>query len=454
MSHNLPHRGNPSATKDIVNHAWVCYKKYQARSSKELSITLSSRGEVTKWDPANPAWVHVINRDTKPIQQGWVPLDRITVGSGRCDQPIKVKDHGTFDSNILDSTLQQSVAGFPSTGTLERGVSAFLIALNENLDKSGLTNVMDRIRAKINSTPKNLAATARRIIDGVRAAGQYDVLSGQGFTADDLARAPQKLDLRKISPEPARVGVYCLVYEDKDGKRACYIGKSINMVQRFRDHRRNTFDSEQHEYRRYHYQVARQAEQYFAVVVCCLKPKDAQDGTLAIAEQVFVSLLESYRTELMNFRPSGTDEATAWLEDYEQAQTLCSIAAEAKQKSHWPGGIISRPDALTIHTGLNWSSPICEACHFKNVWVRTEAEFDDPEDPTRKVKVANFRLSKPKRAPGPSRKIWSISRDPRPSLDLLFPSLDPSLKALPKTGSFIQLFAEIRMGEYSLSSSI
>lgn len=134
----------------------------------------------------------------------------------------------------------------------------------------------------------------------------------------------------------------------------------------------------------------------------CILPWDFYISHCFIVEQVFVSLLETYRASLVNGSYStslGDTETSAFKQNY---LDLKLVADGVSELSGWRG-FVSRKSSweqdFDSCQGLNVQSPLSEShLHTKMEWYRVDACFPAPEpDDNGKIeaiRVANFSSSK------------------------------------------------------------
>jgi hypothetical protein len=131
----------------------------------------------------------------------------------------------------------------------------------------------------------------------------------------------------------------------------------------------------------------------------CVVPSGFYEDYKYIVEQLFTSLLQTYRAALLNGNVSTKDyQGTS---HQKNCIDMDKIATAAANLSKWTGAV-QRDSfwraSFAKCAGLNYQSPISEApTHETGNWLRQDGWVPDPEDPTESIKIANFTREAPKK---------------------------------------------------------
>lgn len=329
--------------------------------------------------------IHVRNNRTN--QSGWVPRGRIEIG------PVKVGDIRTqlFQPRTAPPLKHLPVSSV-ANDQFTKGLSGLLSAMHQQ--QGGALSFLPPWWVQIiGNTGNGIGEAVRIIAEGVNAAGLRDIFNNPHFSWTDIRDAAPEITSQAA---PAQGGVYARLYwdlPDEPGVVYIYIGYSTEFRLRFASHTYSTYNSDNPEYGRFHYQIARAARSMKMVALCVL---DGQDQDFhAFTEQSFFLLLESYSVRVLNFNPTSgqipsdaTNEVVNNLSFREAATLLTQTANQAKLRTGWPGGC-SRQSFGNVR-GLNVSSPVVEFMRYEKIlWVRTQADVSGAGS------VVNFRRTAP-----------------------------------------------------------
>jgi hypothetical protein len=131
----------------------------------------------------------------------------------------------------------------------------------------------------------------------------------------------------------------------------------------------------------------------------CLVAKVFYDDHKYIVEQLFTSLLQTYKDALLAKMSTASDGDA---QDNFHLKNYCdmhAIATAAAKESGWTGAVLRESfweDSFDTCDGLNYQSPIAEAPkHEQSVWLRTDS-YVPSDKPGQSIPVSNFRRALPK----------------------------------------------------------
>jgi hypothetical protein len=283
---------------------------------------------------------------------------------------------GVTPSNIKDLDLDQQ---------LPRAVKAFMLEL-----KDSNFPFVGAYLATIGAAGEKIDDLTRRFVSGVRDAGLLDTLNMPSFTIHDIERNARL----RIGNNAAsrRSGVYLRIYTHTGGQVheiETYVGKSKQFSQRYKSVVSPTAEKKDPRHWSRHHSDDITAEW---VAVCIL---DGVPNTiLFLVEQIFVSLLETYRADIIT--PSSIESEIDWLKGFQgSAQYMYAAARAAQRASNWPGATLSRPQEYGATKAMNLSSPIVEQGNDRAQLIRQDGSFELPGS-NKLVRIANFRRAIPK----------------------------------------------------------
>lgn len=344
-----------------AGYPYIATEDYEGQGST-VSMSKGTTGEVVE---SRAGWVWVTMPYLKPQRQGYVPLNRIEIGNSRKFGDVKI-----------DVKLPEVRASTGLTGNqqplFQRTLHAFLQGLRDNADvlhflPPWLTERLNKDQSRLNM--------ANAIVSAMRPAVLNILNSGRNFTIQDIINA-----LEPVQPGDERGSVYTRIYYDFQSDRqrppSQYVGKTVSIGKRDSEHNR----AETKLIHSNHYRNSRDARSYIMGPLCYLN----DPHLLAVAEQCFVCLFETYANAVLMFRPRveqstnaqtavDVDKAATWYEDKEAACVLLEVARDAFAKSGWPGGRFRA--SYGASDGCNWNSPITEVLgHERLIWVKQEFE--------------------------------------------------------------------------------
>jgi hypothetical protein len=246
---------------------------------------------------------------------------------------------------------------------------------------------------EVGEAGENADGITKRIVGGVRQAGLLETFNKPKFTVQDIERnANLRIGFHQASQQ---CGIYIRIYKTKDGKVmkvALYIGKSKNFMNRYTVVKglNGPPGSAQNK----HWELHNSDSTTVIWCALCILP-GVTDRFLFMAEQVFTSLLETYRSDIAS--PSPADLKKEHLSTYiADAAPLVKAADGARKLTKWPGGVSSRPTTFGATSAMNIQTALTETSQDRTQWIRedTYAELSTGEI----IQVANFRRTAPKRA--------------------------------------------------------
>ncbi|KAH7076897.1 hypothetical protein BKA63DRAFT_602620 [Paraphoma chrysanthemicola] len=237
---------------------------------------------------------------------------------------------------------------------------------------------------------ENIDSITRRIVLGVEEAGLLDVLNNPKFTVHDI-RQSASLTIGG-GAESKRSGVYLRIYTTIDGHIhdiQIYVGKSKNFAARYTGVSGPRGKSNEPKHWSLH-----NRDDVTAVWVALCFLDDMPDSILHVAEQVFTSLLETYRRDVI--APSKADTEKPWLEGMIASASYMYAAAQ-EIKATWPGAAFSRPAQFGAAKGMNLQSPLFEINKDRTLFIRVDS-YHSITSTKEVVRIANFRRAVPRKA--------------------------------------------------------
>jgi hypothetical protein len=222
-----------------------------------------------------------------------------------------------------------------------------------------------------------------QIVEGVQIAGLLDTFNHPKFTLDDIVNNARVVDSNL--PEKYQWGIYLRVYK-LDGKTELYIGKSRDMVKRWRSASHHTDPNTRHGKILLNPNTK---ATWYTLCILTYRPKGA---VVAICEQVFTCLLESYRSDIHH--PSGYVNALL-VNFVADAKFIVDAAQAAQAKSGWPGALWSRHHDFGASDAHNVQTPLSEATNDSALLIRTDAYHEHEGEI---VHIVNYRRASPKTA--------------------------------------------------------
>jgi hypothetical protein len=265
----------------------------------------------------------------------------------------------TFNSQAWTSTSlsDQTVLG----KTITRLISAFY-RTPPPFDDGKFTDLIER---------NNIAVLTTTIIDGIKKAGLYEVLSSpKPFTAEDLMKVA-RYKIRDVDSSD-EAGVYARFHLTSKGVKYwtpgatyAYVGKTIDFPQR----------NDGHQYATSSYGNMTRNSKSLVVIALCILHKSAEDRLFYLTEQIFVCLLETYKPGVVN--PTSTN--TNLLRFAQMAKCFIYISNEVFRLTAWQGFIRRGPKSCGIQFEANCSSPLFEYSSRTNrmLFIRTDVDIID-----------------------------------------------------------------------------
>jgi hypothetical protein len=299
----------------------------------------------------------------------------------------------TYTFNTQDWTT----TSLPDTSVLGTTVTRLITAFRQSPARFAPAKLTDFI------DNANIAVLSRTIMQGIKDAGLYDILSQSApFSAKDLVVAA-RYKIRDSSSSN-KAGVYARFHDSTDKVKYwkakssyCYVGKTNDFGERHG----------QHQYTKTSYgDLTRNSSNLVMIALCILDADSEHEAMFFLVEQIYVCLLETYREGLLKAGIANTD----MLKYYQAAKYFTDISKEVFRLTGWQGGIGRGPNSFGIQYGANCSSPLLEyGTKFdKHLFIRTDADIKD-EKTGSVVPMAFYRRANHVVV---SKKEWSTT-DPR-----------------------------------------
>lgn len=335
-----------------------------------VSMPKGTKGKVVS---RSGDWIYVTFPFAKPPSKGWVPFNRLKIGTQKYGNTTVTIQMPKFRGTA------QLTAAMNQQSRLRRALDAYFITLRDNVEDLHFLPAwfVERLRS---DTAR--LGMVNSIMSGMRTT-VLNVLNKSNFTIQELRMA-----LDPVDPRDSRPGIYTRIYFDfkpgPDGVRPLpsqYVGKSKNVGSRETGHT-NIVEDEEKETNSNHYRKARKAGSYIMGVLCYLN--DPQMRT--VAEQCFVSLLETYSDAVITFEPKVSlqepdnpeeiaRDTMKYYQDKEAASILQKLARMSFQVSGWGGG--RSRQSYGTGDGCNWNSPITEREKGERIiWTKMTFEMD------------------------------------------------------------------------------
>jgi hypothetical protein len=198
----------------------------------------------------------------------------------------------TFDTQAWTTT------SLPDTSVLGKTVTRLVTTFRQSPARfapAKLTNFIDNA---------NITVLSRTIIQGIKDAGLYDVLSQPApFSAKDLMTAA-RYKIRDSSSSD-KAGVYARFHESNDKVKYwkakssyCYVGKTNNLGERHG----------QHLYTKTSYgDLTRNSSNLVMIALYILDADSEHEAMFFLVEQIYVCLLDTYRESLLKSGIADTD---------------------------------------------------------------------------------------------------------------------------------------------------
>ncbi|KAI4604615.1 hypothetical protein J4E80_011014 [Alternaria sp. BMP 0032] len=257
-----------------------------------------------------------------------------------------------------------STASLPDTTVLGKTITRLISAFRH----SPPSFAPEKISAYIEKA--NITALTLTIIDGIKQAGLYDVLTSKApFNAKQLI-APAKHKIVDLDSSNSS-GVYARVHwtKEKDVSRwegsstYLYVGKTNDFASR----------NEQHKHGQSSYGDLTRNSEVTKMIALCVLPNTADHGLYYLTEQIFVCLLDTYRPDVVD--PSHT--SPEMLPFFQPAKYFVDISREVSKMTGWPGLIRRGPISSGVRYGANCSSPLMEYAFSTEqfLFIRTDVDI-------------------------------------------------------------------------------
>jgi hypothetical protein len=255
---------------------------------------------------------------------------------------------------------------------------------------------------------ENIQDITQKLLRAVDKAGLLTSVfaKSDGFTVDDMVSNGQAITEENKDDWEGECIIYFILYEEDPDKSYLYVGKSRNVPSRLYQYRFDTTSPRSKSYNSKHMRLRRSANEIHMCALCIFDSQEEYTELHGIAEQVFTSLLETYRKAILAAGRSSTilDRMSSevgnikrnWSMDVEHCVFFQQITQLTLQKTGFQGGVLSS-EAFGVDEGMNWKSPLPEAASFFNcepiLYLREDA-FDIDATTGDTYPVANFRRSK------------------------------------------------------------
>jgi hypothetical protein len=318
----------------------------------------------------------------------WIPRSCIEIGTKKYNTwSIDICQVPRISSKLIWKEI--TLINDPKYKHLALGISTYLQTLAKTKPLSLTDKNLERLGGVDGSKVPWITA---RVIEGVQQAGLVSVLNNPHFTFDEVfARATINC---KDNLAQGVCGIYLRRYiqpNGRDVKKLCsiYVGQSSDFKGRSQwwdapgphDEMRDNSDS-------------------VIMYAICVVPKIFYDDHKYLIEQLFVSLLETYKEEIVD---RGRNVALDDFKDQSHTKNcydMVNIAAQAAQISGWTGAVLRKScwqGSYASCDGLNWQSPLAESPAWEaSVWIRKDGFMPDMENGGKSVPIANFTRAVPK----------------------------------------------------------
>jgi hypothetical protein len=349
--------------------------------------------------------------DRKPLKD-WIHRDAIEIGT---------KPYGTWqiDTRLIPRTVSKLTPG--ELGLLKKAdskhlalaISTFLKTLAETKPDCLTSKDLDRLGGERGTRIPWMTGV---IVEGVKKAGLLPTLNNPQFTIRELAHnaifdcaSHQNRNeagfyfRRYIVPSPGQPKKGCILYT----------GQSGDLETRHKSYSTS----------KQHIELIESSES-IDMRALCIVPKVFYFEHKFIVEQLFTSLLQTYRKVLLeNMSGANVDIQLSYHKRNFQEMEL--IANESAKVSGWTGAVRRKSfwsDYFASCEGANYQSPISEASlHESSQWLRTDGSMPDKSGET--IPVSNFIRTAPKRA--------TLSNDTNGKLLVIFSISRPQLEDKP-----------------------
>jgi hypothetical protein len=333
------------------------------------------------------AWVQVRDLfNTKgEFLKDWISRNAIEIGTTPYGTwKIEICQIPRTSSKLTADEL--SLLNNPDCKYITTAISTFLRTLART-DPSGLTS--DNLERLGGQSGTKVAWMTTKIIEGIKRAGLLRVLNDPQFTIEHLM-ANSTLDC-KTSDARHKSGFYFRRYIEPNPNRpkkhcSLYVGQSGDLQSRSQGWTRGG-----------HEEIIEKSESIDMRAICIVE-RVFYDDHKYIVEQLFTSLLQTYRGVLLAKTATTTDGDVQESFNIKNCLDMTQIATAAAKESGWTGAVLRKSfwvDSFASCAGLNYQSPIVEAPMYEQcVWLRTDGYM--PDDSGKSVPISNFRRAVPK----------------------------------------------------------
>ncbi|USP82788.1 hypothetical protein yc1106_10062 [Curvularia clavata] len=355
-----PHR------QEQVVYACEIVKPFKDKGGA-ISYTKGMQGQLCEVDEKRKLGKIYIRGVTERdgITHRWVPLGFISRGKrwqpdmNKWNMKIQLPGHYRFDKRGWDS------ASPPDTSVLGKTITGLITALR-NSPQNAIPEKFVEYLEKQHTT-----VLTKAIIDGIKEAGLYETLaSDRSFTGTMLLRS-SRYKIRDLQSSQD-AGIYARFHTtgDQVGHRwaprssYAYVGQTNDFAERNESHKQN--------YRTSYGTLTRDSEVICMIALCVLPPGE-DSGLHYLAEQIFVCMLQTYRSEVLD----QGGENIHLLNFGESAKYFTELSEEVFRMTGWQGFIRRGFASCGVAHGANCSSPIFEyaARSEKFLFIRQDAEI-------------------------------------------------------------------------------
>ncbi|KAH8729472.1 hypothetical protein BGZ61DRAFT_415241 [Ilyonectria robusta] len=296
------------------------------------------------------AWVFVGSGGTFT---GWVPISVIQSGQRQAQTlPIEIP----FRGRVASAPSIAAQVPSDSVDILEETLRCLWRSIIANKD------------AIVGSIP-GLSQQSQSVLFNDKASTYADAVfssitpQARGLMRSGTFDLQAVSDLREVSSTyPKEPGIYFRIYErfgnrtvnDQVFSTALYIGQSVDINERDKQHRFQTTRNNKSN----HYRLARQAKKAAMIPLILERHSESLEDFLHIAEFSMVCLFQSWYPNL--YEPINSNLMGAYGADFDAAVVFSKIIREVSQQTGW---------APTPAYGLNWNTPIIKNATATKKWL-------------------------------------------------------------------------------------
>jgi hypothetical protein len=309
----------------------------------------------------------------------------------------------TLDVQVPIPDFSDTSDALLKSSQLEDTINAFL-----RITLSGNMSWLPRdFFTAVGQNGERIHSVTRTIIHGLHTAGMLEgVMNKPHFTIQDMLARCTPITRATAGNWTSCGLIYFVHYVLPDNSAYLYIGKTRNLVSRLETYRRSEINTKDPSYNGLHAKTRRNAIKKTMAPLCILPSMEDYKKLQGIVEQVFTSLLGTYRRDLIGFADKVNmldrfvdDESSSArkgrMTDIEHCKVFMAITEKAFAKTGfecgvtWPGFGVSQ--------GMNWQSPLPEwgnkwDCE-PTIWLRADSFAVDSADGNT-FPIANIRRSK------------------------------------------------------------